>query len=46
LILKQMAAGGLTPQEALSVLHALSVQAKIIETDQLEERIRKLEAIQ
>jgi len=46
LILKQMAEGGLTPQEALSVLQALSVQAKIIETDQLEERIRKLEAVQ
>jgi len=46
LILKQMAEGSLTPQEALSVLQALSVQAKIIETDQLEERIRKLEAVQ
>ncbi len=42
-IIRQMALGKLTPQEALSVLQAVSVKAKIFETEDLEARITQLE---
>jgi HPt (histidine-containing phosphotransfer) domain-containing protein len=42
-IVAAMAAGTLTPSEASSMLAALSSQTRIIETDELEQRIRALE---
>ena len=42
-ILQTMAIGELTPSEASALLSALAAQARIIEADELDQRVRKLE---
>jgi len=42
-VLSEMSAGTLTPSEASNVLSALSAQSKLIEMDELEQRIAALE---
>jgi hypothetical protein len=43
LILVRVANGDITPVEASSLMSAISSQAKIIEADELERRVRELE---
>ncbi len=42
-ILSDMGRGKLTPHESLSILQAVALQAKIVETEELEARISQLE---
>ena len=45
-IIDAMSSGQITPSEATSVMQALSAQIKIVEAEELEARITKLEAAQ
>ena len=42
-VMAGVAAGTLTPDQAATLLHAIASQAKIIEVDELEQRIARLE---
>ena len=42
-ILRAVSTGKITPTEATTLMNALSAQAKVIEVDELEERIARLE---
>ncbi|MGD8854538.1 MAG: hypothetical protein PVI28_19395 [Gammaproteobacteria bacterium] len=42
-IIRAVSAGKITPTEATALMNALSAQARVIEVDELEERIAKLE---
>ena len=42
-ILKAMVAGDITPSEATSLMQAVSAQIRVIESDELDKRIRALE---
>lgn len=42
-IITAMGAGELTPSDAAAMLHALAAQAKVVEIDELEKRVKKLE---
>lgn len=43
-VLNVMASGDLTPSEAASILQALASQGRLVEMDELEQRVRKLES--
>jgi len=42
-VLEAMAAGDITPDEATTVMSAISAQARIVEVDELEKRVAALE---
>lgn len=42
-VIKAMSAGTITPEQASTVMQALSAQARIIEVDDLEQRVKALE---
>ena len=42
-IISRMANGEISPADASSMLQALSIQTRIFETEELEERVRSLE---
>ena len=44
-VLKVMAAGDLTPSEATAIFQSLTAQGRLMELDELEQRIQKLEAL-
>lgn len=43
-VLEAMAAGDISPDEATTVMGAISAQARIVEVDELEKRVAALEA--
>ena len=43
LVLTQLAAGAITPDEAATIMGAIAAQVRIVEVSQLEERVRVLE---
>ncbi len=43
LILTTMASGTISPENASNILHALAIQARIVEVNDLENRIKQLE---
>jgi len=45
LILASVATAKITPSEASSLMTAISIQAKIVEADELEKRVAELENI-
>ena len=44
-IIKSMSTGQITPSEATSLMQALSAQIKIVEADELNERVKALEEV-
>lgn len=44
IVLSQLAAGGISPEESTAVMAAIAQQARIVEVSDLERRIRALEA--
>ncbi|MBI3044200.1 MAG: hypothetical protein HYY78_15375 [Betaproteobacteria bacterium] len=42
-VVKAMAAGTITPEQASTVMQVLSAQAKVIEIDELDRRVKSLE---
>lgn len=42
-VIKSMAAGTITPEQASTIMQALAAQARVIEVDELERRVKALE---
>ena len=43
IVLARMVAGAITPEQASTIMQALSAQARIVEVDELERRVAALE---